>query len=1052
MSKISTFTLKKGQYLSNLSLPVQKNKFTLIQAGTGVGKTTTIMEDYPKQHPIIVMLVPSVLKVKELETTYGDVSGSIQYRFYYDKKSPTEDELNHQNELVVVATYDKMDSIVSKLSIAQRKSTLLVVDECHKLYAAGSYRDDAINSIIFRINHKKGFRTVLFLTATFTDHCWETLKLPLDYIYKVDLEEVGLKRSLEMLLIDKGNQFSFIPFVIERLKKMQEQGIRKKIIIRLNNRTKCERVAALLERFHNAHTLTIHSKNKDTTEVQNFFTAQKIPSDVDVVFCTSIMDEAVNINNLNDELDSVFVIGTDAHPEELVQFLGRLRKTAVPCFMVNHTDIELNHIVDMHALKQKKLEKNERFINRLTEIANLLSELMDDYDLDIDEVGEEVKSIYKRVTYLNETFNELSGAKLFAVHCGKAVHNIASIAANYYRMDKSNCYSNFYLFKERVTELLPTCTVKHRIINDCTLPSYIKEFLDEEKKASDDAYKASIAPAFEIFLEAKKISYVEIDLEAEFDEISPIIAQKAEVAGQSTDNTSQDKEVTDNVSEKSDEKTQAEENAKQPEKENKPTKSGIAALKQQGIIPNNKVDDDQKVSKKGKRKLPPGIQRLREEKEAEKQSSTIACSINKGTNDQSDNQRTMLIKDEAVEVQNANAETEDFFDENDIEDSQETESAIEVHHEDEDMTDEDIVEEPCHENQITEDVSKESDQGEEIANDATEEPCTEDKVTDGTAEESSQKDEGAEEPSNESKVAVNVDEKPSQESDQTDNISKGSSQKNEGANGASKKKKKSQAHNSSLRLKDIGTSILRRQEEDEKFIEQLVAQYDVPSHAVTVEILLQIAQLSTVIGNLNDIYTIIEKKQFSTVMGIARAYKSNVVVHYFIKRFYRYYPERYLDNGFQLTPNDAADWLLMGFKQIQKGTAIPFKKVIKDKLVSGVKVDSKTKEVSIDPSKAANFFAKYFSVNDRNAKKPASRYLEFTGIAYENYQFLAIAKYQQPYLKPLEEFQLGERIFNPVTGVLISGPKSPFKIITPSDQPDYFDEVEDEGEGLDQVA
>ena len=101
-------------------------------------------------------------------------------------------------------------------------------------------------------------------------------------------------------------------------------------------------------------------------------------------------------------------------------------------------------------------------------------------------------------------------------------------------------------------------------------------------------------------------------------------------------------------------------------------------------------------------------------------------------------------------------------------------------------------------------------------------------------------------------------------------------------------------------------------------------------------------------------------------------------------------------------------------------------------------------------------------MNDRNAKKPASRYLEFTGIAYENYQFLAIAKYQQPYLKPLEEFQLGERIFNPVTGVLISGPKSPCKIITPSDQPDYFDEVEDEdeiegegegeGEGLDQVA
>ena len=62
-------------------------------------------------------------------------------------------------------------------------------------------------------------------------------------------------------------------------------------------------------------------------------------------------------------------------------------------------------------------------------------------------------------------------------------------------------------------------------------------------------------------------------MEAEFDDISPIIAQKAEVAGQSTDNTSQDKEVTDNVSEKSDEKTQVEENAKQPEKKTNPLRA-----------------------------------------------------------------------------------------------------------------------------------------------------------------------------------------------------------------------------------------------------------------------------------------------------------------------------------------------------------------------------------------------------------------------------------------------------------------------------------------------
>ncbi len=52
------------------------------------------------------------------------------------------------------------------------------------------------------------------------------------------------------------------------------------------------------------------------------------------------------------------------------------------------------------------------------------------------------------------------------------------------------------------------------------------------------------------------------------------------------------------------------------------------------------------------------------------------------------------------------------------------------------------------------------------------------------------------------------------------------------------------------------------------------------------------------------------------------------------------------------------------------------------------------------------------------------------------------------------EFKLGERTFNPVTGAVISGPDSPLEMITHSDQPDYFDEgeIENEGKGLGQVA
>ena len=63
------------------------------------------------------------------------------------------------------------------------------------------------------------------------------------------------------------------------------------------------------------------------------------------------------------------------------------------------------------------------------------------------------------------------------------------------------------------------------------------------------------------------------------------------------------------------------------------------------------------------------------------------------------------------------------------------------------------------------------------------------------------------------------------------------------------------------------------------------------------------------IGNLNDIYHIIETRQFDKVMVASKAYSSNIVVQYLVKRFYRYAPERYLQGKYRLTPIDAAKLL-----------------------------------------------------------------------------------------------------------------------------------------------
>lgn len=808
--------LKNRQYLSSGDvsgqITVVKGQNTLIEAGTGVGKTSMIMDmagslsDY--QH--IIMVVPSVLKVQELESSHPSKYGKIKFLYFYDKKAPTEASFDKKQRYIIVCTYDKLDAVLAEFPQGDIKKSLLVVDECHKLYSAGSYRDEAINSLLFTLE-KKRFSTVLFLTATFTPHCWDTLKTPLSSIYKVQSES-EIQRSLELIMMTKGDQYSFIPLVIKRLEAMRATSQSKKIIIRYNNRQKCELLAAMLEKYHHAKTLIVHSKNKDDETVRDLFTSQVIPKNTDVIFCTSIMDEAININNLKDELDSVFIVGKDAHPEELVQFMGRLRKATVPCFMVIHTPMSTDHQIRLDTLRTTYLNKNKRFIDKLNKVADLISEIFDDYQFDMFSEEQQQLSIYKKVTLLNETFNQLSGSKLFTVNRGKVQRNSASIAANYYRMDKGNCYENFYYLKARITDLLPTCTVKYSVDVTTKTPEYIKEFLKEEKAVNKQIYADCLESAFEIFLATK------------------------------------------------------------------PTSKKVSA---QEFLENNITNDAVKYL----------------ESDEEQPTKPV---IRKGTYED-------LLKDlEAVK-------------------------------------------------------------------------------------------------------------KPRQQPTiSTQRITSASQLK---------QKESAKATQPRVLLKDYGVSLLDHAKKDEVFVDKLVAKYDVPHHAVTVDIVTKIAVLSTVIGNLEDIYNILQTNQYDKVLTIAKAYSSNIVVQYLIKRFYRYNPERYIGKGYRLQPAEAAILLTDAFESIHKNTSIPMKTFMKEKLVSGIKVDFKTKEVSIDPSKAANFIAKFFAASDRNAKKPELRFLEFQNIAYGNYQYLSIADIQQPFKSVPHEFQIGECIFDSLSGELISGPE-----------------------------
>lgn len=60
MPKLKEFYLKQGQYLADSDVFVQKNALTMLQAGTGVGKTTVVTEKFSKDYDYVLIVMPSV--------------------------------------------------------------------------------------------------------------------------------------------------------------------------------------------------------------------------------------------------------------------------------------------------------------------------------------------------------------------------------------------------------------------------------------------------------------------------------------------------------------------------------------------------------------------------------------------------------------------------------------------------------------------------------------------------------------------------------------------------------------------------------------------------------------------------------------------------------------------------------------------------------------------------------------------------------------------------------------------------------------------------------
>lgn len=487
---VLNLTIQQGQKLQDAMLDhaAAAMKFegcrTLIRSDTGTGKTTWVLKELSKHHRIL-MLVPLVSQIKQLLAEYGPFGQII---FLSGSSSSHDEEIKDlQSKQVIVATYDYLHSLYRRKDM-DWKQYLLVVDEVHKTYSAGSYRDSALNPVLYVLGvtplmYQKGdskFKGCIMLTATWSEHMAKYAKItPEQRINTKNLNQQ--QRILTVRNRTKEGKWHWIEDVACCADKGANNELKPGIVlVRLNSNKQMILAEATFKKM-GFKVMLISRKYMNVEKVRDSIEAQYLNTDYDIILTTSILDEAINLNNLESEIDSVHLAGRWAHPEEIVQFAGRLRKSTPPIYL------HLQQSKWPETLPNPKSESTQldEHHGRMTNIAaNMRNVLNNQVEL---EKGYDINSA---VTQFNTTFERIMDCHLLTLYTNKrkAMTNSAGILAAIYRKDTYLSSLSFNGFKSRIEELTPYITVKYEINNN-----EADQELSDHMGATGDEFSTQIA-------------------------------------------------------------------------------------------------------------------------------------------------------------------------------------------------------------------------------------------------------------------------------------------------------------------------------------------------------------------------------------------------------------------------------------------------------------------------------------------------------------------------------------------------------------------------------
>ncbi len=420
---------------------------TLIESPTGTGKTTFVLDHLTGSQKVL-MLVPLVVQVRQLKEQYKKRTDIV---FLSGTDKSTTNTLKDHQDKHIVATYDLWPALKNSLSFS---NYTLVVDEIHKMYSAGSYRADALNPILDTLASKRTFAKKLMLTATYTEPLAELANLLPDNWLTVT-RATPVVKTLNINVYTESWSYHWLKAVIARLHQRTGKQI---VFVRLNSNARMEKAILCLKDL-GFKTLAISRKTIGQEAVKDVVNDQILPTGYDVVLTTSIFDEAINLNNAHADIDSVHIVDASAHPEEIVQFMGRLRQANPPFFLHMKEKEDFFDTTTTQEMQSCAKSLKSKYAT-LNNFAHAAKQLAVEFDGEIDTL-----EIFKGIDVVNNTLRNFLDCSVLTKTDNSVEANKAGILACCYKSDMYHTYQRYDRVEQRLQTLLPSLSV---IKNVCT--------------------------------------------------------------------------------------------------------------------------------------------------------------------------------------------------------------------------------------------------------------------------------------------------------------------------------------------------------------------------------------------------------------------------------------------------------------------------------------------------------------------------------------------------------------------------------------------------------